>query len=99
MQCYNPEYVSPKTKRLWRFLNSPSIGNPIIDRGMCNLGASVNLIPLSIYERLDLDEVKPTNFLLELSDRSIKYLIGIVEEVPIRIGQLYISTDFIVMDI
>ena len=36
---------------------------------------------------------------LQLADRSVKYLIGILEDIPVKIGQLYIPTDFVVMDI
>ena len=36
---------------------------------------------------------------LQLDDRSVKYPIGILEDVPVRIGKLYIPTDFVVMDI
>jgi hypothetical protein len=44
-------------------------------------------------------EMQPTRMSLQLADRSFKYPIGILEYVPVRIGQLYIPTDFIVMDI
>jgi hypothetical protein len=56
-------------------------------------------MPLSICERLNLGELKPTKMSLQLADRSVKYPVGILEDVPLRIGQLYIPTDFVVMDI
>lgn len=75
------------------------IGNTIIDRELCDLGVSVSLMPLSICKRLDLGELKPTKMSLQVADRSIKYPLGLLEDVDIIIGQFYIPIDFIVMDI
>lgn len=75
------------------------IKNTIIDIDLCNLRTSVSLMRLHICERLDLDEVKHTKMSIQLADKSIKYSVGILEDVPIRISQLYIPTDFVVMDI
>lgn len=75
------------------------IGNTIIDRALCDLGVSISLMPLSICKILDLGEVKPTNMSLHLANRFIKYPLGLLEDVHIRIGQFYIPTDFVVMDI
>ncbi|MCI52122.1 zinc knuckle family protein, partial [Trifolium medium] len=49
--------------------------------------------------RLGLGELKPTKMSLQLADRSIKYPLGILENVPVKIGQLFIPTDFVIMDI
>ena len=56
-------------------------------------------MPLGVCERLNLGELQPTKMSLQLADRSVKYPIGILEDVPVRIGQLFIPTDFVVMDI
>ncbi|XP_058775072.1 uncharacterized protein LOC131649322 [Vicia villosa] len=52
-----------------------------------------------ICKRLNLGELQPTKMSLQLADRSVKYPIGILEDIPVKIGQLYIPIDFIVMDI
>lgn len=75
------------------------IDNHIIDKTLCDLGASVCLMPLSIFKRLNIGELKPTKMSIYLDDQSIKYPVGIMEEVPLRISQLHIPTDFMVMDI
>ena len=49
--------------------------------------------------RLKLGELQPTKMSLQLADRSVKYPMGILEDIPVKIGQLYIPTDFVVMDI
>ena len=46
---------------------------------LCDLGASINLIPLSIFRALGLGELKNTTVLLQLTDRSIKYLLGLLK--------------------
>ncbi|XP_039687866.1 uncharacterized protein [Medicago truncatula] len=91
--------MPPKLKDPRSFSITCVIGSHIIDKALCNLGASVSLIPLSICKKLNLRELKPTRMSLQLADRSIKHPVGIIEDVPLRIGQLYIPTDFVVMDI
>ncbi|XP_050896926.1 uncharacterized protein LOC127103735 [Lathyrus oleraceus] len=75
------------------------IGKFVIDKYLCDLGASVSLMPLSICEKLNLGDLRPTRMSLQLADRSIKYPVEMMENIPVRIGQFYIPTDFIVMDI
>ena len=56
-------------------------------------------MPLSICKKLEMGELRPTKMSVQLADRSIKYPVGILENVPVRIGQFYIPTDFTIMDI
>ncbi|KAJ9190657.1 hypothetical protein P3X46_001837 [Hevea brasiliensis] len=60
------------------------IGDTSIDKALCDLGASVSLMPLSICEKLKVGELKPTTISLQLADRSIKYPVGILENIPAR---------------
>lgn len=71
----------------------------ITDKSLFGLGDNVSLMPLSICERLNLGDLKPTKMSLQLPDRSVKYPIGILEDILVRIGQLYVPTNFVVMDI
>ena len=50
-----------------------TIGNSIFERALCELGASINLMPLSIFRRLGLGEAHPTTVTLQLADRSLKH--------------------------
>ncbi|XP_050878343.1 uncharacterized protein LOC127082162 [Lathyrus oleraceus] len=75
------------------------IGKFIIDKAICDLGASVSLMLLSICEKLKLGEVRLTRMSLQLDDCYVKFPVGVIENVPVRIGQFYILTDFIIMDI
>ncbi|XP_050914566.1 uncharacterized protein LOC127129422 [Lathyrus oleraceus] len=75
------------------------IGKFIIDKALCDLGASVSLMPLSTCEKFNLGELRPTKMSLLLADCSVKFPVGMLENVFVRIGQLYIHTDFVIMDI
>ncbi|KAL0291766.1 UNVERIFIED_CONTAM: hypothetical protein Scaly_2621100 [Sesamum calycinum] len=61
-------------------------------------GASVHLMPYSIFEKLGMDELTPTIITLQLADRSIKYTWGIVEDVLVKVEKFIIPIDFIVLD-
>ncbi|XP_010527653.1 PREDICTED: uncharacterized protein LOC104804963 [Tarenaya hassleriana] len=52
------------------------LGNVSIDRVLCDLGASVSLLPLSIFKKLNVGELKPTRMALQLADRSVKFPAG-----------------------
>ncbi|XP_057986667.1 uncharacterized protein LOC131171215 [Hevea brasiliensis] len=74
------------------------ISNMNIDKALCDLGASVSLIPLSICQRQDVGELKPTIISLQLADRSVKYPIGVLENIPIKVGKFFIPVDFVVLE-
>ncbi|GJS71883.1 reverse transcriptase domain-containing protein [Tanacetum coccineum] len=60
------------------------------------LGASINLMPLSIWKKLSLPELTPTQMILELADRSTTSPSGIAEDVFVKVGKLHFSADFVV---
>ena len=74
------------------------IGNYEVRKALCDLGVRVSLIPLSVCEKLDMGTLKPTNMALQMADRSIKYPVGIVEDVPLKVGNFFIPIDFVVLD-
>jgi len=74
------------------------IGNVSIDRVLCDLGSSVSLMPYSMFKRLGLGKLSPTRIFLQLADRSIKYPMGILEDVPTTVGDFYVPIDFVVLD-
>ena len=62
-----------------------------------DIGTSVSLMPYSIYKRLNLEELKPTNMCLSMADKSITYPLGILENVPTKVWKFVILADFIVL--
>ncbi|GJT84459.1 reverse transcriptase domain-containing protein [Tanacetum coccineum] len=65
---------------------------------LADLGASINLMPLSVWKRLSLPELTPTCMTLELADRSITQPIGIAEDVYVKVGKFHFLADFVVVD-
>jgi hypothetical protein len=74
------------------------IGMSQINMALLDLGASVNLLPYSMYLKLGLGELMPTTVTLQLADRSMKRPRGIIEDVLIKIDKFYFPLDFIVID-
>ncbi|KAH9698191.1 hypothetical protein KPL71_023923 [Citrus sinensis] len=62
------------------------------------IGASVNLLPYSVFMKLGLGKLHPTPVVLQLTDRSTKIPRGIVEDVLIQVDKFYFPVDFIVID-
>ena len=75
------------------------IGDMQIEGALCDLGASVSLMPFSLYWRLQLVDLTPTTISIQLADCSIRQPIGILEDVPIRVGEFLIPCDFFIMNI
>ncbi|GJV92342.1 reverse transcriptase domain-containing protein [Tanacetum coccineum] len=65
---------------------------------LADLGASINLMPLSMWKKLSLLELTPTYMTLELADLSITQPIGIAEDVYLKVGKFKFSADFVVVD-
>ncbi|XP_021731021.1 uncharacterized protein LOC110697925 [Chenopodium quinoa] len=74
------------------------LGDIEINRALCDLGASVSLMPLSICKKLQMGELKPTRISLQLADRSVRFPLGVLEDVPLRVGKFFIPCDFVVME-
>nr|GEY89430.1 reverse transcriptase domain-containing protein [Tanacetum cinerariifolium] len=65
---------------------------------LADLGASINLMPLSVWNKLSLPQLTPTLMTLELADRSISRPIGVAEDVFVKVGKFHFSADFVVVD-
>ena len=94
--------IQSKTPVKYKDPGSPTIsvkiGGTCIDKALLDLGASVNLLPYSVYKQLGLGELKPTNITLSLADRSVKIPKGIVEDVLVKVDKFYYPVDFVVLD-
>ncbi|GKF08245.1 reverse transcriptase domain-containing protein, partial [Tanacetum coccineum] len=65
---------------------------------LADLGASINLMPLSIWEKLSLPELTPTQMILELADQSTTQPAKIAEDVFVKVGKFHFPADFVVVD-
>ena len=90
--------LSHNLKDLSSFKIPCKIGNAIFERALCDLRASINLMPLSIFRQLGLSEARPTTVILQLEDRSLKHLTGVIEYVLVKVDKFIFLADFIVLD-
>jgi len=74
------------------------IGHLYFDKAMLDLGASINIMPRSVYNKLNLGELKKTGVVLQLADRSSIYPDGVLEDALVRVNELVFPTDFYVMN-
>nr|GFA56875.1 reverse transcriptase domain-containing protein [Tanacetum cinerariifolium] len=65
---------------------------------LADLGASINLMPFSVWKRLSLPNLIPTCMTLELDVRLISRLVGVVEDVYVKVGSFHFPADFVVVD-
>jgi len=91
--------LPPKLKDPSSFSIPCVIGKETIDKAMCDIGSSVSLLALSLLKRIGIGDLKPTKMTLQFADHSIIYPARILEDIPIKVGKIYIPTDFVVVDI
>ncbi|GJX44775.1 reverse transcriptase domain-containing protein [Tanacetum coccineum] len=65
---------------------------------LADLGASINLMPYSLYVKLSLKNLKPTNMSIRLAHRSFQYPVGIAENMLVEVGKFTFSADFVIIE-
>ncbi|RYQ90536.1 hypothetical protein Ahy_B09g096592 [Arachis hypogaea] len=75
-----------------------AIGETMFDRALYYLGASINLMPLSLVKRLQINEILPTDVVIRLADKTQKQARGVVENVLLEVGKYFLPTDFVILD-
>ena len=94
LQCKSPlKYKDPGSPTI-----SVMIGGKVVEKALLDLGASVNLLPYSVYKQLGLGELKPMAITLSLADRSVKIPRGVIEDVLVQVDNFYYPVDFVVLD-
>lgn len=68
------------------------------NKALYNLGASINLMSFYVFQKLGINEVKPTIISLQLANLSMKHPKGIVEDMLVKVDKFIFSIDFIVLD-
>ena len=69
-----------------------------IQKALCDSGDSINLMPLSVAKQLSLGELIPTTITLQMADRSMVKLEGVLEDVLVTVGKFVFPVDFIILD-
>ena len=75
-----------------------TVGSLHFAKALCDMGASINLMPLSIYKKLGLGDPKPTAMRLLMIDRTVKRSIGILHDVLVKVESFIFPTDFVILD-
>nr|XP_043612399.1 uncharacterized protein LOC122584250 [Erigeron canadensis] len=89
--------IPPKLEDPGSFLISCAFG-AVLYKALADLGASINLMPYSVYKRLSLGDLTPTRMSIRLADRSFQYPMGIAENLQIRVGHMIFPVDFVVLE-
>ncbi|GJZ23131.1 reverse transcriptase domain-containing protein [Tanacetum coccineum] len=90
--------VPEKLGDLKKFLIPCALQDLEVCQSLADSGVSINLLPLSIYEKLEMGRLKPTKMTLELANRSVAHLVGIAQDVIVRVDKLNFLVDFVVVD-
>ena len=90
---FPPKYKDPGSPTISILVGNSKLGHALVD-----LGASVNLLPYSVYVKLGLGELEPTNITLQLADRSVTIPRGIVKDVLVQVDKFYFLVGFVVLD-
>ncbi|XP_070050255.1 uncharacterized protein [Nicotiana tomentosiformis] len=75
-----------------------TIGSYAFAKALCDLGESINLMPLAIYTKLGIGRARPTSMLLQLADRTVKRSTGILDDVLVQVGKFVFPADFVILD-
>jgi len=90
--------LPPKLKDPRAFTIPCTIGKVNVGRALCDLGASINLMPLSMMKKLGCGEPKPTKMTLTLVDRLVSYPYGVLEDVLVKVNDLLFPAAFVILD-
>ncbi|XP_047150315.1 uncharacterized protein LOC124822364 [Vigna umbellata] len=90
--------LPPKFKDPGRFTIPCTIGNIFVGKAIIDLGSSINLMPLSMFEKIEGLELKPTRMTLQLVDISLKYPYCVVEDVLVKVDKFLFLLDFVIME-
>ncbi|XP_024984087.1 uncharacterized protein LOC112520013 [Cynara cardunculus var. scolymus] len=90
--------IPPKLKDPGSFKIPCSIGGKEIRKALCDLGANINLMPLSVFNTLGIGKARPTTVTLQLADKSIAHPKGKIEDVLVQVDKFIFPADFIILD-
>ncbi|XP_047260160.1 uncharacterized protein LOC124893081 [Capsicum annuum] len=91
-------YLVQKKADLGAFTTPCTIGPQKFIKALCDLGASMNLMPLAVSKKLGLGHPILTNMQLVMIDRSVKRHVGILHDVLVKVANFFLPADFVVLD-
>ncbi|XP_070046334.1 uncharacterized protein [Nicotiana tomentosiformis] len=90
--------MSPKLEDPGAFTISCTIGSADFAKALCDLGASINLMPYSMFKTLGIRKPRPTSMRLQMADRKMKRPLGIIDDVLVRVDKFILPADFVILD-
>ncbi|KAM2479423.1 hypothetical protein PS1_003162 [Malus domestica] len=90
--------LPPKCKDPGSFTTPCVIGNTRFKSAMLDLGASINVMPYSVYASMNLGALKQDGVIIQLADRSNAYPKGVLEDVLVQVNHLVFPADFYVLE-
>ncbi|XP_070017620.1 uncharacterized protein [Nicotiana sylvestris] len=90
--------MDPKIEDPGAFIIPCTIGSADFTKALCDLGASMNLMPCSVFKTLGIGQLMPTSMRLQIADRTMKRPLGIIDDVLIRVNKFILSADFVILD-
>ncbi|XP_019264986.1 PREDICTED: uncharacterized protein LOC109242603 [Nicotiana attenuata] len=90
--------MAPKLEDPGAFTIPCTIGSANFAKALCDLGASINLMPYSVFKTLGIGQPRPTSMRLQMVDRSMKWPLGIIDDVLVRVDKFILPADFVILD-
>ncbi|XP_070029743.1 uncharacterized protein [Nicotiana sylvestris] len=90
--------MAPKLEDPKAFTIPCTIGSANFAKSLCDLEASINLIPYSVFKTLEIGQPHPTSMRLQMADRSMKRPLGIIDDVLVCVDKFILPADFVILD-
>ncbi|XP_070047475.1 uncharacterized protein [Nicotiana tomentosiformis] len=90
--------MAPKLEDPSAFTIPCTTGSADFAKALCDLGASINLMPYSVFKTLGIGQPRPTSIRLQMEDRTMKRLLGIIDDVLVRVDKFILPADFVILD-
>ncbi|XP_070037056.1 uncharacterized protein [Nicotiana tomentosiformis] len=90
--------IAPKLEDPGAFTISCTIGSAEFANALSDLGASINLMPYSVFKTLGIGKPRPTFMRLKMADRTMKRPLGVIEYVLVRVDKFILPADFVILD-
>ncbi|XP_070002591.1 uncharacterized protein [Nicotiana sylvestris] len=90
--------MAPKLEDPGAFTIPCTIGSADFAKALCDLGASINLMPYSVFKTLGIRQPRLTSMRLQMADRTMKRPLGIIGDVLVRVDKFILPTNFVILD-
>ncbi|XP_070017611.1 uncharacterized protein [Nicotiana sylvestris] len=90
--------MAPKLEDPGAFTILCTIGSADFAKALCDIWASINLMPYSVFKTLGIGKPKPTSMRLQIADCTMKRLLGIIDDVLVRVDKFILLANFVILD-